>query len=452
MSSLKQVAIRGMVWTIASYGAGQMLRFASNLILSRVLFPEVFGLMALVYVFITGLNLFSDLGIAPSIVQSKRGDDPKFLNTAWTLQILRGFVIWMGSFVLAWPVAQFYAEPRLTWLLPIVGFSGFLGFCNSTSLITLNRQMAFAHLTIFNLVMQVVSAAVVTVWALIHPSIWALVGGNLVWSVLQLVSSHILGARLHLPGMPNRLTWDRESLKELFSFGRWIFFSTATTFLASQADRLILGKLFSFSLLGVYGIAFALSEIPRQVLLVLSEKVFFPAMSRVADLPRAEFREKIRRNRDPILLLSAVGVTLLATTGDLLIRWLYDDRYQEAAWMLPILAVGIWANVLSQTIDSALFSIGKPSYIGIANLVRCIFIVVSLPLGFYWLGVPGAVIAIALNDVPFYIGVVYGLIREKLYVPLQDTMATLFMMVCLGLAVLVRFSLGFGLPIDDLFR
>jgi hypothetical protein len=63
-----------------------------DLILTRLLFPEAFGLMALVQVFMGGLQMFSDLGVNMSIIQSKRGEDPDFLNTAWTFQILRGLI------------------------------------------------------------------------------------------------------------------------------------------------------------------------------------------------------------------------------------------------------------------------------------------------------------------------------------------------------------------------
>jgi O-antigen/teichoic acid export membrane protein len=112
MSSIKKLAIRGAVWTIASYGTSQILRFGSNLILTRLLIPDVFGLMALVYVFISGLHLFSDIGIGTSIIQNKRGDDPVFLNTAWTMQVIRGVGLWICSLLIAWPVAAFYAKPN----------------------------------------------------------------------------------------------------------------------------------------------------------------------------------------------------------------------------------------------------------------------------------------------------------------------------------------------------
>ena len=90
-SSLKKQAVRGTIWTVFGYGSSQVLRFGGNLILTRLLVPDLFGLMALVQIFIRGLSLFSDIGIRPSIIRSDRGDDPIFLNTAWTIQVIRGF-------------------------------------------------------------------------------------------------------------------------------------------------------------------------------------------------------------------------------------------------------------------------------------------------------------------------------------------------------------------------
>jgi len=113
MSSEKKLAIKGAIWTIASYGSSQLIRFASNLILTRLLLPELFGLVGLAYVFITGINLFSDIGLGPSIVQNKRGDDPQFLNTAWTMQVIRSLFIWICLLIITKPISDFYEDPRL---------------------------------------------------------------------------------------------------------------------------------------------------------------------------------------------------------------------------------------------------------------------------------------------------------------------------------------------------
>ncbi|MDY7023361.1 MAG: oligosaccharide flippase family protein, partial [Cyanobacteriota bacterium] len=85
MSSVKNQAVKSTIWTVVGYGGSQVLRLGSNLILTRLLIPELFGLMALVHTFIIGVALFSDIGIRPSIIRSNRWNDPLFLNTAWTL-------------------------------------------------------------------------------------------------------------------------------------------------------------------------------------------------------------------------------------------------------------------------------------------------------------------------------------------------------------------------------
>src|SRR5258708_1248517 len=93
LTGLRGLVVRGTFWALASYGVGQVLRLASNLVLTRLLVPEVFGLMALVQSFIGGLAMFSDVGTSSSIIRHPRGEEPVFLNTAWTMQILRG--IWL---------------------------------------------------------------------------------------------------------------------------------------------------------------------------------------------------------------------------------------------------------------------------------------------------------------------------------------------------------------------
>jgi O-antigen/teichoic acid export membrane protein len=445
MSSVKQLAIRGTIWTIATYGLSQIVRFASNLILTRLLAPELFGLMALVSVFIVGLHLFSDIGVGPSIIQNKRGDDPEFLNTAWTMQVVRNFVIWLCCLLIAWPASQLYNEPQLLWLIPVVGLGSIIAGFNSTAMFTLNRQMKIRQISIFQLGGQLIGTAVQLIWAWLNPTIWSLVGSGIVSSLVALVWSHLL-----IPGQRNRFQWDRHSAIELFSFGKWIFASTAVTFLSDQVDRLILGKLIPFAALGVYGVAFTLADIPRQVLLAISNKVFFPAFTRYTDLPRETFRAKILKNRLPFLLAMALGVAVLTSFGDLLITSLYDKRYVDASWMLPILALGIWPRVLTQTIDQVLFALGKANFPAYGCFAKFLFMVIGLPLGFNLLGLPGAIIIVALNDIPFYLLILYGLHREKLSVFVQDIQTTLLFLLVTGAFILGRVALGYGLPIKGL--
>jgi O-antigen/teichoic acid export membrane protein len=444
--SVKKKAIRGAAWTIIGYGINQILRFGSNLILTRLLVPEYFGLMAIVNTLLMGIELFSDVGIGQSIIQNKHGEETEFLNTAWTLQIYRGFLVWLLCLAITFPAASIYKEPRLLWILPIMGFTSIiLGFA-STAPALLNRKMDLGKLTIFDVIVQLLSLVTLVGLAFYFRNIYALVIGGLAGASIRAIGSHFL-----LPGKPNRFAWNRASLNEMVSFGRWIFIATALMFVAEQADRLILGKLFSLQMLGVYSIAATLANMPREVIKHLSYRVIFPTISHQVDLPRATLRAKIIRQRGLIIIGFALGLAALVSVGDLLIARLYDQRYVEAIWMMPILCSGIWFSVLFYTTSPALLAVGKPLYSAQSNFVRFVSISIGLPIAFYYEGSLGAIIAIAFSDFPLYLANLYGLWREKLLCLVQDIQGTALFIGTLILFVMIRYSLGFGTPFPKFF-
>ncbi|MDY6939163.1 MAG: oligosaccharide flippase family protein [Cyanobacteriota bacterium] len=446
MPSLKKTAVRGAIWTFVGYGASQSLRLVNNLVLTRLLAPELFGLMRLINSLIMGLNLFSDIGIAPSIVQNPRGEEPNFFNTAWTLQIVRGISLWLVSLLIAWPISVAYENPQLLWLVPIVSLSTILTGFNSTSLATLSRRINIGQLTIFQFGSQFLSLIAMIIWALFNPTIWALVFGSLFASVVKVIWSHRL-----IPEYKNSLHWDGDAARELFSFGRWIFFSTALTFLSSQFDSFMLPKLTSFELLGIYTVAFTFADIPRMVVKSLSSKVIFPIISRRAGLPRSALRQKILTKRW-ILLVAMVGIlTVLAGFGDFIVLKLYDERYAQASWMLPLLALGVWPAVLQQTNGPALMALGKSNYVALGNLFRFLFMAVGLPLGFNIGGIFGLVLVVTLNDLPSYFVFNYGLEREGLSGLKQDLQATLLLVGSVSFVVMGRYFLGWGIPTYSYF-
>jgi O-antigen/teichoic acid export membrane protein len=445
MSSGKKLAIKGAAWTIASYGSSQIIRFASNLILTRLLLPELFGLVGLAYVFIVGINLFSDLGLGPSIIQNKRGEDPQFLNTAWTMQVIRSFCVWICLILITKPVASFYGDDRLLWLIPVIGINSLIGGFSSTATSSLNRQMAVKKVVIFELGIQIVSTTVMIVWAWFDRSIWAIVAGGFTNTLVELVWSHFL-----IPGKSNRFAWDKEAAKEIFSYGKWIFLSTALSFLCSQADRLILGKIFTLTMLGIYGIAYSLGDMPRQVILAISGRVIFPSISLLADLPREELRGKILKNRKLLLIPLAVGLAIFVTFGDQLILILYRKEYEPASWMMPILALGIWHTTLYNMMGSCLLAVGKSQYQAMGNLLTFVNLCITVPLAYHLKGNLGAVIAVALGDLPTYAVTNYGLWREGLTCFWQDIQLTALFVGVLVILIWCRVALGLELPLEKI--
>jgi O-antigen/teichoic acid export membrane protein len=443
--SVSKLARRGAFWTVGAFGASSLLRFGSNLILTRLLIPELFGLMALVYVFISGLHMFSDVGIGVSIVQNKRGEERDFLNTAWTLQVIRGLLLWLGCLLLAYPASLIYDEPRLLWLMPIVGLSTIISGFNSTAIYSLNRQLAVKELAIFELSGQIISTLVIIVWACFQPTIWAIVAGGLTSCTYQLLLSYRLGK-----GNFNQFAWEKTAVQEILSFGIWIFVSTAMTFFAEQADKLILGKVLGLSLLGIYGLAMTFADMPRSITNALGGKVVMPALAMIADQPRPAIRAKLTTKRKPLLIVMAVGVAVVACFGDFLIEQLYDSRYHDAAWMLPILIVGIWPRLLCNTIETVLFAVGRPQYTAAANLSRFLCTAVGIWIGYTLFKIPGAVIGVALNDLCYYSVICYGLRREGFSALKHDMLATGLLFCTLAFLLIVRYLLGLGTPIDNI--
>lgn len=446
MSNIKSRAYFGAILVVGSYGFSQVIRLGGNLILTRLLVPELFGLSALAQVFIMGLHLFSDIGLGPGIIRSKRVNDPSFLNTAWTLQILRGCALWLICILIAIPVAHIYGKVELKWILPILGLNCIFYGLNSTSIYTLNKEVKLTKLTIMEIGSQVIGLICMTTLAYIYRNIWALVAGALTTTALKSIWSHFLEAEKQ-----NRLQIDKSALSELMGFGKWILISTAMMFLATQADRLILGKLFALELFGIYSIAIIFAELPKQVISQLSGKIIFPVMANFAHLERSALLQTILRKRKQLLIPLTLMIAVLACFGDLIITTLYDVRYLQAAWMLPLLAMGIWPLILYATIDRVLYVIDKPVYPAIGNSFKFLYVLISLPLLFSIGGKLGAIVAVALNSIPAYAIVNIGLKKEGLSGLKQDLWATILFVAFLLFFLTVRHYLGLGLPIDSYF-
>jgi O-antigen/teichoic acid export membrane protein len=364
---LKARALRGAALTITSTAGGQFLRLVSNLILTRILFPEAFGLMALVTVFITGLQMFSDVGLNASIIQNKRGDDPDFLNTAWTLQIGRGVLLWLATVALAWPVAIFYAEPQLAQLLPVAGLGALIAGFNATNMITVNRHLMLGRLTALTLGCQTVTIIAMVILAWLTESIWALVLGPLVGGSLRMLLSHTA-----LPGIRNRLHLETAAAWELFHFGKYIFLSTLAAFLITQGDRAVLGKFVTLTELALYNIAFFLASAPAIVGRALSDKVLFPLYSNRPPAESAENRAKINKARRLVTGLILVATAILALPGTWLVQIMYDARYHGAGALLILICIGALPGIITQSYGMLLVAAGKSAQFSVFVVSRAV--------------------------------------------------------------------------------
>jgi O-antigen/teichoic acid export membrane protein len=363
--------------------------------MTRLLTPDMFGVVAIATVVMTGLAMFSDLGLRPSIVQSKRGDESAFLNTAWVVQIVRGAILWAAALgislslaVINWfdmaPKNSVYADPRLPYVVSIISASAFIIGFNSTKLLEASRKLAFGRVTLIEIVAQLSTVLCILIWALFDRSVWALVTGYLCSASVTMLLSHFF-----LPGTTNRWQWDNSAFQEIFQFGKWIFLSSILAFIATSGDRILLGGMTDTAVLGIYVIAYTLVASAEAVLSKIIGGVSFPALSEIArERPHALKQTYYRLHA--IIAPSVYFVTgILMFSGHVLIRLLYDPRYEAAGWMLQILAVGLLALPFQIAIQCFL-ALGLPQLHSRILAVRLIVLIVAMPAGFFLFALQGA--------------------------------------------------------------
>lgn len=393
--SLRSRVIRAGAWTIAGHVARQILRLGSNLIMTRLLVPEMFGIMALANVLLFGLQLFSDFGLRQNIVQSRRGHDQVFLDTAWAVQILQGLVIGVAALAIAgalhllnqhqWlPATSVYADPALPAVLAVLSINLMINGFESTKLITASRNLVLGRLTLIDLGCQIGGLLLMLAWVYVDRSVWALVAGSLLSTLLKVVLGNIA-----LPGINNRWHWERESLREILGFGKWIIATSILGFLAASGDRLILGGLIDTATLGLYSIAFFMIGALRDAFGRLIGDVAFPALSEVAREQPALLKETYYKLRQPIDMVTLLACGLLFTAGHLVVRLLYDNRYLPVGHMLEILAVSLFEIRYAVAIQ-CFIALGKPKLMIPVIGIQVIALYAAMPLVFAAYGMEGA--------------------------------------------------------------
>jgi O-antigen/teichoic acid export membrane protein len=392
--------LRAGSWTVAGFALSQAVRFAGNLVMTRLLMPEMFGVMAMATMVMYGLALFSDVGLRQSVVQSRRGRDAVFLNTAWAIQIARGFVIWAGALAVALGLAllhtiaspgSVYADPILPYVVAILSVSALIGGFESTKIHEASRTLSLARVTQIELASQLFGLACMIGWALVDRSIWALVAGALGAAALRTLLSHGW-----LPGAANRWRWDAGAAREILAVGKWIFAASALGFLVNSADRLMLGALVDSAVLGVYAIAFLLFSAVEQVLAKIIGDVSFPALGEVARERPAALRSVYYRFHLAVGLPACFAAGLLVAAAEPLVAALYDARYADAGWMLRILALAL-LTLPYRVAHQCFIVLGEPAQMSTIGVVRLIALCAAVPLGWQFFGVAGALCGIVLS-------------------------------------------------------
>lgn len=385
---MKARAIRGTALSLFGFGSAQVIRLGSNLILTRLLFPEAFGLMALLQVVVIGLENFSDMGIHQLILHSRNGEKTEFLNTAWTIQIIRGVFLWVLACLIAAPIAEFYGQEELLQILPVLALTTVISGFRSTKYSLASRHLILGRITMMELVGQVVGTAIMILFALWLRSVWALVIGSLIGVFLNVLLSHLL-----LPGPRNRLGWHKPTAWEVFHFGKFIFISTVAGYLVQQGDRLVLGKFVSLEGLAIFTIAYMFGSLSLMLNAQFNSRVMLALYKQRPPLESDSNFLQIGRARF-LLVSGSIGVAaMIAFLGELLITLLYDPRYHGAGPMLVLLSLSFIPTLIFDGYKSLLLANGNSRDFTTFSVLSAVLRIVLLIVLIRELSIIGAILA-----------------------------------------------------------
>lgn len=330
--NLGQRAARGAATTLAAQGLRIIVQSASLVLLSRLLSPEDFGLVASVTAFTGFADILRDFGLSSAAVQAKRLTGAQRSNLFW-LNSATGVLAAGLVLACAVPIADLYHEPRtidITRALALVFVVD--GLANQFRA-EVNRRLQFGRLAIADVGSQTAAGIVAITLAAIDPGTAALIAMPITQAVVELVI--LLFAARWRPGWPQR----GAQMRPLLSFGISLFFVQLLTYGSRNADNVTVGKRFGASALGIYSRAFQLLELPLNQLSGPITSVALPVLSRLQD-DYTRLLAFVRRGQNLLMQITLLALTVAAAQAPVLVPGVLGEQWRASVPIFQILAVG----------------------------------------------------------------------------------------------------------------
>ncbi|MEE2691319.1 MAG: oligosaccharide flippase family protein [Pseudomonadota bacterium] len=393
MRMRKTLAASGLAVLIGTLAATTVIRLGSNLILTRLLAPEAFGVIGVLSSITVILQLFTDMGFGAFVVRVHEKVDKKFLNVIWTIRLTRNAALTAIMFASADLLAAGFAKPELATPIRAASFLFLV-----EGLISLHPMMAVrarrvSYTSAVDFAAFLIQLAATIAAAAILRSFWGILIGMYVFTLTKAVFSYAL-----YPGGLHRLAFDRKISQDFWNFARLVVVSSIITIILGQADRVFIGRALSLEILGLYMLAVNFTSAARQLIEAYTNKIVFPLFAetfrQAPEKLDALFYSARRRMTLALAFLLGGGIG----GGQLIIRILLDERYLDAGLYLSILCLGPLFLLYRKPAESLMFAKGRIRSTLESNIVRLIWIALAAPLGYYYFGVIGLVFAFALLE------------------------------------------------------
>ena len=355
-----------------SVGVKYGLKLASNLVLARLLLPDAFGLVAVVYAIISGIEALTDSGANASMIRSHRTDDV-WLDTLWSVQVSRGVLLTLILFLASFPVSWFYEEPRLQPMIAVASLINLFSNLASTSSIFAVRNLQLKKYSLIEIASLLVGYALMIPLAYYLRSAWALLAGGIIMTGMATTLGWLL-----LPRRTHRFRFERTAFFELFGFGKWVLLSSLLGFLIYQGDRLIIGKSVGMHGLGIYFIALTWASSLIELTSRIIDRLYLPVVSEFRRSDGNAVRATALRKH--IFESLVIPFAFVCGASSSIIHLLYPDRLWDAGPVLQILIVGAWFNIVEIVYNDQFLSENRPNRRSIAQLMSMIFIAAAVVL------------------------------------------------------------------------
>lgn len=377
---------------VGALAATNVLRLASNLVLTRLLAPEAFGVIGVLSSITFILQMLTDMGYHAFVVRS-REPDPHFLNVVWTIRFLRSLALASLMFIFAGAIADAFSKPELATPIRAASFLFVFEGLRSLHIYMAERARRISYVTGVEFLTFILQTAITIGAALILRSFWAIIIGMYAGAILQMTFSYTL-----FGGGPHKPQFDRKISGDLWRFARIIVASSVITLILNQADKVFIGRTLTLEQFGLYMLAVNITAASLQLVRTYVTRILFPLFAETyrnapETLKRVYYASR-RRMTAGLAFLVGGGIG----GGDLIVRILFDDRYLDAGVFVSLLFIAPLFVLIAFPADILMVVTGRIRSTVEANIVRLIWIAIAAPLGFHFYGMLGLVAAFALIE------------------------------------------------------
>lgn len=436
-SALASRVLTGGIWVLASRVTLQAATFMKLGVLAHFLVPKDFGTIGVVLLTMDILDTFSRVGLQQALIHQS-ADIEEHLSPIWTLLFFRGAALSAALFLGAPLAAAALRTPDVQPLMQAASLCFLFQGATHIGVVCLQKELKFRKHTAYEVTGIVTDFAVSLVAAFTLRNAWALLIGRIAGDGAKCLASHLL--------CPQRLKVDVEwgRIRELFWFSRWIHGSNILAFALTHGDDLLVAKLLGTPALGVYQMAYKISNAPATEISHVIAKVAFPGYSMIqGNLPR--LREAYMKVLDVTALFSFLLTGLMLGMSQDLVLVMLGDKWHEVIRPMQILLIGGLVRSIGGTIGAVLQGSGRPDLVT-KSMVASLVIAVSMiyPLTMRW-GIVGTSLAVVVPGL-----IVNAFLVQKLAKILNSSSAKLLRVLVLqalsaaamtsGIVYLARFN------------